>query len=207
MLLDVRGRQGYSKGHVAGAINIPLLTITEDRMKEFSPETVFVVLLRRTALRRGEQSCDPTFSTWSSGERDDGGAAGWADEVWSKDDRVSGAHFQIRVAQPEDGPAILAMLSALASFEGAAQAPRLDAEHWQGTSLVQPQSFGVPCDRLRRGPWLSCLRSNRTGERWEQTLIAGRFQVVGEADSGIGLVSHAHDPLRWYCFVRQLEGL
>jgi hypothetical protein len=33
----------------------------------------------------------------------------------------------IRVAQPEDGPAILAMLAALASFEGAAHALRLDA--------------------------------------------------------------------------------
>jgi len=30
VLLDVRGRQAYSKGHVSGAINIPLLTITED---------------------------------------------------------------------------------------------------------------------------------------------------------------------------------
>ena len=33
----------------------------------------------------------------------------------------------IRVAQPKDGPAILAMLTALESFEGAAHAPRLDA--------------------------------------------------------------------------------
>jgi ribosomal protein S18 acetylase RimI-like enzyme len=33
----------------------------------------------------------------------------------------------IRIAQPEDGPTILAMLTALASFEGAVHAPRLDA--------------------------------------------------------------------------------
>jgi len=33
----------------------------------------------------------------------------------------------VRVAQPEDGSAILAMLATLASFEGAAHAPRLDA--------------------------------------------------------------------------------
>ncbi len=33
----------------------------------------------------------------------------------------------IRAARPEDGPAILAMLATLASFEGAAYAPRLDA--------------------------------------------------------------------------------
>jgi len=37
------GRQAYSKGHVSGAINIPLLTNHWDRMKEYSPETVFVV--------------------------------------------------------------------------------------------------------------------------------------------------------------------
>jgi ribosomal protein S18 acetylase RimI-like enzyme len=33
----------------------------------------------------------------------------------------------IRAAQPEDGPAILAMLAALALFEGAPHAPRMDA--------------------------------------------------------------------------------
>ncbi len=33
----------------------------------------------------------------------------------------------VRTARPEDGPAILAMLVDLASFEGAAHAPRLDA--------------------------------------------------------------------------------
>ena len=37
------------------------------------------------------------------------------------------AQVSIRPAVPEDGPAILAMLTALASFEGAAHAPRLDA--------------------------------------------------------------------------------
>ena len=43
VLVDVRGRQAYRNGHVSDAINIPLLTITEDRMKQYSPETVFVV--------------------------------------------------------------------------------------------------------------------------------------------------------------------
>jgi ribosomal protein S18 acetylase RimI-like enzyme len=40
------------------------------------------------------------------------------------DDRQINA---IRPARPEDGPAILAMLAELASFEGAAHRPRLDA--------------------------------------------------------------------------------
>ena len=40
------------------------------------------------------------------------------------EDRVP---VSIRVAQPKDGPAILAMLTGPASFEGAAHAPRLDA--------------------------------------------------------------------------------
>ncbi len=37
--------------------------------------------------------------------------------------------------------------------------------------------------------------------------MAGRLRVVDEADSGVGLASHAHDPLGRYRFVRQSEGL
>jgi rhodanese-related sulfurtransferase len=36
VLVDVRGRQAYSKGHVSGAINLPLPTITEEAFSEIA---------------------------------------------------------------------------------------------------------------------------------------------------------------------------
>jgi rhodanese-related sulfurtransferase len=80
VLLDVRGLQAYDKGHVAGAINIPLLMITEDRVKEFSAETVFVVYCagpychgaNKAAIRLSQLGCPVKEMI--------GGAAGWADE-------------------------------------------------------------------------------------------------------------------------------
>jgi hypothetical protein len=50
-------------------------------------------------------------------------------------------------------------------------------------------------------------RTPEAGEREEHTLRGGRFEVVDEADSSIGLVSHPHDPLGRHRFVGQLEGL
>ncbi len=43
VLIDVRGRQAYSNGHVEGAINIPVTTLTEDRLREYPKPTLFVV--------------------------------------------------------------------------------------------------------------------------------------------------------------------
>src|SRR5258708_8927247 len=45
VLLDVRARPAYGKGHISRAINIPLLTITEDPMNEHSPATQLVAYL------------------------------------------------------------------------------------------------------------------------------------------------------------------
>jgi rhodanese-related sulfurtransferase len=43
VLVDVRSEKLFSKSRVPGAINIPVLNITADRLKEFPPETLFVV--------------------------------------------------------------------------------------------------------------------------------------------------------------------
>src|ERR1700758_1570311 len=37
--------------------------------------------------------------------------------------------------------------------------------------------------------------------------MAGRLQMGGKADPGIGLVSYTDDLLRWHGFVRKLKGL
>src|SRR2546427_6572776 len=60
VLLDVRGRQAYSKGHVARAINIPLLTITAERMMVFPGWNGIRGLLCRTALQRLDQGRHPS---------------------------------------------------------------------------------------------------------------------------------------------------
>ena len=80
VLLDVRGRQAYGKGHVSGAINIPLLTITEDRMKEYSPETVFVVYCTGPHCNGANKAALRLSQLGRPVKEMIGGASGWVDE-------------------------------------------------------------------------------------------------------------------------------
>jgi rhodanese-related sulfurtransferase len=43
VLLDVRGPKLYEKGHVPGALNLPVGKMTERRMNEWPADTLFVV--------------------------------------------------------------------------------------------------------------------------------------------------------------------
>jgi rhodanese-related sulfurtransferase len=43
VLLDVRGRDDYRKGHIAGAISMPRRMINEAAMKAYASDTFFVV--------------------------------------------------------------------------------------------------------------------------------------------------------------------
>jgi len=43
VLLDVRGPALYARGHVPGALNLPQGKIVEGKMKDYPPETLFVV--------------------------------------------------------------------------------------------------------------------------------------------------------------------
>lgn len=80
VLVDVRGRQAYSKGHVSGAINIPLLTITEDRMKEYSLETVFVVYCAGPHCNGANKAAIRLSKLGRPVKEMIGGATGWVDE-------------------------------------------------------------------------------------------------------------------------------
>ncbi len=80
VLVDVRARQAYSKGHVSGAINIPLLTITEDRMKEYSPETVFVVYCTGPHCNGANKAAIRLSKLGRPVKEMIGGATGWVDE-------------------------------------------------------------------------------------------------------------------------------
>ncbi len=80
VLLDVRGRQAYNKGHISGAINIPLLTITEGRMKEYSPETVFVVYCAGSHCNGANKAAIRLSQLGRPVKEMIGGATGWVDE-------------------------------------------------------------------------------------------------------------------------------
>ena len=80
VLVDVRGRQGYSKGHVSGAINIPLLTITEDRMKEYVQETVFVVYCAGPHCNGANKAAIRLAQMGRPVKEMIGGIIGWVDE-------------------------------------------------------------------------------------------------------------------------------
>lgn len=43
VLVDVRSPKAYVRSHARGAINIPLATMTEQRLSAYPPDTVFVV--------------------------------------------------------------------------------------------------------------------------------------------------------------------
>lgn len=83
VLLDVRGRQAYKKGHVAGATNIPLLTITEERMKEYSEETAFVVYCAGPHCNGANKAAVRLAKLGRPVKEMIGGATGWIDEGFS----------------------------------------------------------------------------------------------------------------------------
>ena len=95
VLVDVRGRQAYGKGHVSGAINIPLLTITEDRMKEYSPETVFVVYCAGPHCNGANKAAMRLSKLGRPVKEMIGGVTGWVDEGFTliEEERTSGASF------------------------------------------------------------------------------------------------------------------
>jgi rhodanese-related sulfurtransferase len=80
VLLDVRGRQAYSKGHVSGAINIPWVTITEDRMKEFSRDTVFVVYCAGPHCNGANKAAIRLSQLGRPVKEMIGGVTGWVDD-------------------------------------------------------------------------------------------------------------------------------
>jgi rhodanese-related sulfurtransferase len=80
VLVDVRGRQAYSQGHIPGATSIPLLTITEDRLKEYSPEAVFVVYCTGPHCNGATKAAIRLSKLGRPVKEMIGGVTGWIDE-------------------------------------------------------------------------------------------------------------------------------
>jgi rhodanese-related sulfurtransferase len=80
ILLDVRNAQLFQKGHVPGAVNIPVLTITEERMKEFSTQTPFVVYCAGPHCNGANKAAIRLSRLARPVKEMIGGVSGWLDE-------------------------------------------------------------------------------------------------------------------------------
>ena len=82
VLLDVRGRQAFSQGHVPDAINVPLTTITAERMREYPTDTVFVVYCAGPHCNGANKAAIRLAALGRPVKEMIGGKAGWLDESY-----------------------------------------------------------------------------------------------------------------------------
>jgi rhodanese-related sulfurtransferase len=80
VLIDVRGRQDYAKGHVAQAINIPLRTITEERLQEYPNSNLFVVYCAGPHCNGANKAAIRLARLGRPVKEMIGGITGWIDE-------------------------------------------------------------------------------------------------------------------------------
>jgi rhodanese-related sulfurtransferase len=80
VLVDVRSSQLYRNGHVPGAINIPVLTITKERMKEYPLNTVFVVYCAGPHCNGANKAAIRISALGRPVKEMIGGTTGWIDE-------------------------------------------------------------------------------------------------------------------------------
>jgi rhodanese-related sulfurtransferase len=79
-LIDVRGRQAYAKGHVAQAINIPVTTLTEERLREYPKATLFVVYCAGPHCNGANKAAIRLARLGRPVKEMIGGITGWEDE-------------------------------------------------------------------------------------------------------------------------------
>lgn len=80
ILLDVRGEQAFEKGHVAGAINLPHARISEDNLKQYPQDTLFVVYCAGPHCNATEKAAIRLAKLNRPVKKMIGGVTGWLDE-------------------------------------------------------------------------------------------------------------------------------
>jgi rhodanese-related sulfurtransferase len=80
VLLDVRGPSSYTKGHVAGAINIPHAKIIGSRLAEYSKEILFVVYCAGPHCNGAARAAVRLAQLGRPVKMMIGGVTGWLDE-------------------------------------------------------------------------------------------------------------------------------
>jgi rhodanese-related sulfurtransferase len=85
VLVDVRSSQLYRTSHVPGAINIPTLAITEERIKEYPPNLVFVVYCAGPHCNGANKAAIRLAKLERPVKEMIGGVMGWVDEGFNLD--------------------------------------------------------------------------------------------------------------------------
>jgi len=80
LLLDVRSAQLYLNGHVPGAVSVPVLSISEERMMEFPLGTNFVVYCAGPHCNGANKAAIRLASLGRPVKEMIGGVTGWLDE-------------------------------------------------------------------------------------------------------------------------------
>ena len=80
VLLDVRGEDLYSNGHIEGAICLPYARINEKSLKEYSPGTLFVVYCAGPHCNGTEKAAIRLAKLGRPVKKMIGGITGWLDE-------------------------------------------------------------------------------------------------------------------------------
>jgi rhodanese-related sulfurtransferase len=80
VLLDVRGRTAFAKGHVPGATSLPHADITPERMMAWPHDTVFVVYCAGPHCNGADRAALRLAKLGRPAKVMLGGVTGWADE-------------------------------------------------------------------------------------------------------------------------------
>ena len=80
ILLDVRGRQAFARGHVPGAINLPHAEITAERMMNWPHTTLFVVYCAGPHCNGADKAALRLARLGRPVKKMIGGIEGWKDE-------------------------------------------------------------------------------------------------------------------------------
>ncbi len=83
VLLDVRGEDLYNNGHIEGAINLPHARINADSLKEYPPDTLFVVYCAGPHCNATEKAAIRLAKLGRPVKKMIGGVTGWLDEGFS----------------------------------------------------------------------------------------------------------------------------
>lgn len=83
VLLDVRGRKAFATAHVPGAINIPVLDLTEKRLAEYPADTLFVTYCAGPHCNGADKGALRLAQLGRPVKLMIGGMTGWADEGYS----------------------------------------------------------------------------------------------------------------------------
>ena len=80
VLLDVRSRELYEQGHLAGALHVPHWEMTRERLESFADETLFVVYCAGPHCNGASKAAIKLARLGRPVKELIGGVTGWLDE-------------------------------------------------------------------------------------------------------------------------------